>query len=200
MEVFAKIIGYIGTGVLFLSYQMPKKKQIVLLQILSISIFTVHFFLLGSYTGAIMNLIALTKTVLYYFENKPWFRNTLFTAVYAIIIFVAGIVTWQGFPSLFPLIAMLVHTFAYNIKQEKWFRLCMFPTSPLWMVYAILTGSIPALIGEILTTTSLLSAIIRYDVLHKEPKPGGLFSLFRKPEEEKGSEPAETGTDSESQS
>ncbi|MBR4467098.1 MAG: YgjV family protein, partial [Clostridia bacterium] len=46
-------------------------------------------------------------------------------------------------------------------------RICMFPTSPLWMVYAILTGSIPALIGEILTTTSLLSAIIRYDILKK---------------------------------
>jgi len=46
----------------------------------------------------------------------------------------------------------------------------MFPTSPLWMVYAVLTGSVPALIGEILTTVSLLSAIIRYDVLKLEPK------------------------------
>ena len=167
MEIAAKIIGYIGTGVLFLSYQMPRKKQIVLLQILSISIFTVHFFLLGGYTGAIMNLIALTKTVLYYFENRPWFKNVLFTCVYAAVILVAGILTWQGFPSLFPLLAMLVHTLAYNVKKEKWFRICMFPTSPLWMVYAILTGSIPALIGEILTTTSLLSAIIRYDILQK---------------------------------
>lgn len=200
MELFAIIIGYIGTGVLFLSYQMPKKKQIVLLQILSISIFTVHFFLLGSYTGAIMNVIALTKTVLYYFENKPWFRNVLFTSVYAIVIFIAGIMTWQGFPSLFPLIAMLVHTFAYNIKKEKWFRLCMFPTSPLWMVYAILTGSIPALIGEILTTTSLLSAIIRYDVLHKEPKPGGLLNLFGKTKKENGPLPSGSGTDTEKES
>ena len=170
METVAKIIGYVGTGVLFLSYQMPKKRQIVLLQILSISIFTVHFFLLGSYTGAVMNLIALTKTVLYYFENRPWFRNVLFTATYAIVITTAGIATWQGLPSLFPLLAMLLHTFAYNIKQEKPFRLCMFPTSPLWMVYAILTGSVPALIGEILTTVSLLSAIVRYDVLKREPK------------------------------
>ena len=170
METAAAIIGYVGTGVLFLSYQMPKKRQIVLLQIMSISIFTVHFFMLGGVTGAVMNLIALSKTVLYYFENKPWFRNVLFTAFYAIVILTAGIATWQGLPSLFPLLAMLLHTGAYNIKKEKWFRLCMFPTSPLWMVYAILTGSVPALIGEILTTTSLLSAIIRYDVLKKEPK------------------------------
>ena len=170
METAAMIIGYFGTGILFLSYQMPRKRQIVLLQIVSISIFTLHYFLLGGYTGAIMNLIALSKTVLYYFENKPWFKNVLFSVIYTVIIVITGIITWQGYQSVFPITAMLVHTFAYNIKKEKWFRIFMFPTSPLWMVYAILTGSIPAIIGEILTTTSMISAIIRYDVLHHEKK------------------------------
>jgi len=164
------IIGYFGMGILFLSYQMPKKRQIVVLQIAAISIFTAHYFLLGGYTGAIMNLIALSKTVLYYFENKPWFKNVLFTAVYLVIISVTGVLTWQGYRSVFPIIAMFVHTLAYNVKNEKWFRICMFPTSPLWMAYAVMTGSTPAFIGEVLTTTSMLSAIIRYDVLKLKPR------------------------------
>ena len=170
LRTAAMIIGYVGMGLLFLSYQMPKKKQIIVLQIAAISIFTVHYFMLGGYTGANMNIIALTKTVLYYFEDRPWFKNVLFSAFYAVVIIIAGVLSWQGYESIFPILAMLVHTAAYNIKKEKWFRLSMFPTSPLWMVYAILTGSTPALIGEILTTSSMVSAIIRYDILHRGQK------------------------------
>jgi len=165
VELAAKIIGYFGTAMLFLSFQMPKKKQIVLFQIVAVSIFTVHYFMLGGYTGATMNVIGLSKIVLYYFEDRPWFRNALYTAIYTVVIVIAAVLTWQDISSLFPLLAMIIHTFAYNIKNEKWLRIAIFPTSPLWMVYAILNGSVPALIGEILTTTSIITAIIRYDVL-----------------------------------
>lgn len=169
-QLFAQIIGYVGTCVLFMSYQMPKKRMIVALQVVSISIFTIHFSILGAWTGALMNAIALEKTVLYLFENEKWFKNKLFTIVFTIAVLVTGILTWDDWASVLPLIAMIINTLAYNLKKERHFRLGMFPCSPLWMAYAIHTGSIPALIGEILTTTSTIVAIIRYDVLGREKK------------------------------
>lgn len=186
-EIIAQVIGFVGTGILFLSYQMPKKKQIVFCQILSISIFTAHYLLLGVWTGAMMNAIALVKTVLYYFDDRVWFGKTqriLFTILFSAVILAAGIWTWQDWTSVLPLLAMLINTLAYNIRKEKWFRLCMFPTSPLWLVYNLLNHSIPGLIGEILTTISIISAIIRYDILHQEPKKGNLFGFKKKEQEE----------------
>ena len=169
-KLFAQIIGYIGTCILFMSYQMPKKRMIVTLQVMSISIFMVHYAILGAWTGALMNGIALVKTVLYLFENEKWFKNALYTVLFTAAVITAGIFTWEDWASILPLIAMVINTLAYNFKKERYFRLGMFPCSPLWMAYAIHTGSIPALIGEILTTTSTIVAIIRYDVLGKEKK------------------------------
>ncbi|MBO4501964.1 MAG: YgjV family protein, partial [Clostridia bacterium] len=73
MEIAAQIIGFFGTGMSFLSFLMPKKKLIIIFQVIAVGSFTLHYFLLGGYTGAIMNVIALSKIALYYFENKPWF-------------------------------------------------------------------------------------------------------------------------------
>ncbi|MBO4860349.1 MAG: YgjV family protein [Clostridia bacterium] len=170
MEIAAQIIGFFGTGMSFLSFLMPKKKLIIIFQVIAVASFTLHYFLLGGYTGAIMNVIALSKIALYYFENKPWFKNVLFTCIYLAVIVVTAVFTWQDISSLFPLLAMIIHTLVYNIKSEKWLRIGLFPASLLWMVYAIMKGSIPALIGEILNTSSIIAAFIHYDILKKGPK------------------------------
>ncbi|MFA6730663.1 MAG: YgjV family protein [Eubacteriales bacterium] len=166
---FVQGIGFFGTAVMFISYQMPKKSKILLFQILAAAAFSLHFALLagysGSYTGMVMNIIALARCVLFYFENKPFFKPKTFTALILTAIFIVGGVTYKNIFSIFPILGMTISTLCLNIKKEKWFRIFNLPGSPLWMTYNIYSRSFPGILGEIINMSSLIIAIIRYDII-----------------------------------
>lgn len=179
LRIFAQGIGFVGTAVLFVAFQMPEKKKILFFQIISITIFALHYFMLGlytgNYTGMVMNIVAMVRTTLFYFEDKKWFRPYLFTGIFLFIIIYIGIDTWKNIYSLFPIIAMVDSTICLNIKKEKYFRIFNFPGSPLWLVYGIYSRSYSGIIGEICTMISIIIAIIRYDILHMDKKQTKLF-------------------------
>ncbi len=176
LYTFAQCVGFLGTAILFVSYQMPVKKNILLMQIISASVFSVHYLLLGSftgsYTGMVMNIIGVFRTLLFYFEDKKWFKRYAFTAFFLAVIIYIGIDSWKNIFSLFPILGMVDSTICLNIKKEKWFRICNFPGSPLWLIYGIYSHSYSGIIGEIITMTSIIIAIIRYDVLKQDKKRG----------------------------
>ena len=55
MELAAQIVGFCGTAGLFISYQQNTKNRILLFQIIGITMFTLHFFLLSAWSGCMMN-------------------------------------------------------------------------------------------------------------------------------------------------
>jgi hypothetical protein len=129
----------------------------------------------------VMNIIGLFRTLLFYFENKKWFRPYIFTTVFLSIFIYIGVSTWSDIYSLFPILAMVDSTLCLNIKKEKWFRIFNFPASPLWVVYGIYSRSYPEIIGESVAMVSIIIAIIRYDVLHLDKKNNGKnHSLLKK--------------------
>lgn len=182
LRFIAQSIGFLGTLILFISFQMPVKKKILLFQIISAFIFAVHYFFLGldtgNFSGMVMNLVAMVRTELFYFEDKKWFRPYLFTGTFLCIILYIGIDTWKNIYSLFPMLAMVDSTLCLNIKKEKYFRIFNFPGSPLWLVYGIYSKSYSGILGEIFTMTSIIIAVIRYDILHLGKKPSKL-RLFK---------------------
>ena len=71
MELAAQIVGFCGTAGLFISYQQNTKNRILLFQILGITMFTLHFFLLSAWSGCMMNLLGIGRALLYaYTEQK----------------------------------------------------------------------------------------------------------------------------------
>ena len=174
LKFIAQSVGFFGTAILFISFQMPVKKKILFLQIISASVFSVHYLMLGfftgSYTGMVMNIIGMVRTLLFYYEDKKWFRRYPFTVFFLALIIYIGIDTWKNIYSLFPMLAMIDSTICLNIKKEKWFRIFNFPGSPLWLTYGIYSNSYSGIVGEIFTMTSIIIAIIRYDILHQDKK------------------------------
>jgi hypothetical protein len=80
------------------------------------------------------------------------------------------------------MLGMVDSTLCLNIKKEKWFRICNFPGSPLWLTYGIYSRSYSGIIGETITMTSIIIAIIRYDILHLDKKNKDKSSgLLKKP-------------------
>ena len=135
MELAAQIVGFCGTAGLFISYQQNTKNRILLFQILGITMFTLHFFLLSAWSGCMMNLLGIGRALLYAYTEQKGLH-----------------VRW-----LCPLLC------AYEQKQPRRFRRLMFPCSPLWMVYNIHSGSVSGVVTEAFAMLSLGVAMWRYD-------------------------------------
>jgi hypothetical protein len=86
---------------------------------------------------------------------------------FVIVSTIAGILTWEAWYSFLPSVAMILTTISYWLKSETKIRLVTFPSSPCWLVYNIIVGSVAGIVTECIVMSSLIIAIIRYDILKK---------------------------------
>jgi len=117
-----------------------------------------------------MNFIGCVRNFIYA-KNVEKGRSTLPWIIFFCIIMVAvGILTWASPISLIPLVAKILSTIAYGIKNTRAVRLLTLPTSLGWLVYDAVVDSDAGVINEIFTSTSILIAIVRFDILKREKK------------------------------
>ena len=170
IEAISQVIGFVGTIVSFIIFQQNKRSRIIGLQILSTSLFTVHYILLGAFTGAALNLIAVTRSIVFYNNDKKWAKSPAWLWFYIVVSVVASVLTWENWYSILPAIALVLTTIANWMKSETKIRLISFPNSPCWLIYNAITGSVAGVVTECIVMTSLIIGIIRYDILKKEKK------------------------------
>ena len=70
--------------------------------------------------------------------------------------------------SLFVMAAMALNTMSFSFTKPKLVRTTILISSPLLLVYNILTGSIGGVINELFTEISSVVGIIRYDIKKKD--------------------------------
>lgn len=167
-DIITLIIGFCGTLMLFIMYQQNDRKMILLFQIIGASFFSIHFFLLGAYTGSILNAIAVIRAVVYSKRDNKFFGSEFWLWFFIVVSAIAGIFTWQGFESILPIIAMIVGSVSIWVIKPRHIRILSFIPSPMWLTYNIINVSIPGAVTEIFIMTSIAIAIFRYDILLKE--------------------------------
>lgn len=81
---------------------------------------------------------------------------------------VVGIFTYQNWISLLMIAAVALNTVLFSFTKPKLVRTTILISSPLLLVYNILTGSIGGVINELFTEISSVVGIIRYDIKKKD--------------------------------
>ncbi len=173
MQIFAQCIGLVGMALAFVSFQSKSSRGILFFQILASSVFSLHFFLLGAYTGMAMNLVGVARNAVSYCKDKRWASGRCWMYVFIAAYLITGILTWESVFSIFPIVAMVLSTVAFWIKDANLLRLVYFPSSPCWLVYNIASRSVAGILTESFSLVSLLIAFIRFQLLGKEKKEEG---------------------------
>ena len=93
-----------------------------------------------------------------------------FQIIFGIGFVVLGLLSWHGPISLFVVVAKLLSSVALGIKNTRTIRILNAISSPCWLVYNAYMGSITGIVGEAMISLSVLSAIVRLDILKKEEK------------------------------
>ncbi len=155
-------IGLLGTLFYFLSYQFKDNKTLFRVQFLAYFCYTIHYFLLGAATGAFSYIVNLLRSLFLSVDNEKLNGKTM-GVLLCLLQIIAGIMTWNGWISVLPIIANIATTIAgYSFHFSNIRKAGIFINSPLWMLYNILVGSFAGILDEIISEASMILSVVRY--------------------------------------
>ncbi len=168
MEIIAHALGIIAALILILSFQVHDKKMLVVTQTIGFFCFSIHYFLIGAYSGAALNLICSVRNILYYLRTKNSKNGPLLPIIFAIILVIASAFSWDGYHSLFIIIGLAINTLSLGLLDTQNFRKSLLISCPLVLLYNIFELSVGGIINEGLSIISGIIGILRYIKVKKK--------------------------------
>ncbi len=162
LELCIQILG--GFGIIFSILTFISKKYVPLLIFKSTQqiFFAVQYILLCELTGAMMNFIGFTQNITFVICQKKNIKTTFFQALFAIIALVVGIITYKNWLSIIAIIAKVISTIAYGIKNTVLLKSIVLFSTVCWLVYNVIVGSIAGLINDSLTIATIIFSLTIY--------------------------------------
>jgi hypothetical protein len=161
----AQAVGFIGMVLAFISFQKGNREGIILFQIMASFVFTLHFTLLGAYTGAILNIFGVLRNIVFLHREKSWANKKAWLYIFLLLFIISGLITYKNVYSLFPILGMCIASVALWMRNSKHTRFIVIFSSPCWLVYNIANLSYPGVLTESFVLISLTISIIRFDIL-----------------------------------
>lgn len=159
----AQALGICGFIIAIISFQQNSQKKILYFQFVSSIMFGVQFFLLKAPVGALLNLIGMFRAFVFSHKDKAWARNRIWLFLFCALCIGAGIYGWENWFSILPIVGMIFTTVAFWIEDPKLVRRISFPSSPCWLVYNAVSGSVGGALTEVFIMCSILVASWRYE-------------------------------------
>lgn len=174
-DMIAQGFGLLGTASYLISFQIRRNRLFFVFQCLGSVFFVLNFFMLGAYTGCLLNLINIVRAAVLAGEKKVHHPVVLWgiQLLYCLV----TVFTFNGWVSIIALLPQIAMTFVMWKENGKHIRYVqLFFTSPCWLVHNLVVNSIGGVICEICTMTSTIISIFRfrrsgYDTEKKENNP-----------------------------
>ena len=166
MPFLAQAVGIVAMAINILAVQFKKPRQLFICRIIASFLWGVNFLLLGSPTGAIINIVNIVRSI--FLLNKKtatrpflWITCGLYIA--------AGLLTMNYTFSLLMIIDILIILSQLVDSVGMWtnnfrnIRYCqLFAISPVWLAHNILVFSIGGILTEVFTIISTVIALLRF--------------------------------------
>ncbi len=159
--VTGQVFGVIAIAFGFLSYQMKTQGQLILMQALTGLVFIIHYLMIGAVTGMAMNIVGLIRCIVYYFRNKKGSGEKVTPIIFAVIMGLIGILTWEAWYSAFVFFGLIINTLCMAFSDSQKVRISILITSPLVIIYNVFALSFGGIIYESVAIISSLIGIVR---------------------------------------
>ena len=161
---FAQAIGALALILSLLSFQMRKRRTILLFQMLASLSCATSLIMLGGIAGGILDVIAFSRTLVFSLSDKyRWAGSKACLFSYFAIIVAVGILTWEygSIAPLFAILGTLLSTLALFMKSERNIRLISLLVAPPWIAYNLIYSSCFGILNELIAMTSIIIALFR---------------------------------------
>lgn len=173
LDMIAQTIGIVAMTFNILSFQRKSRAGAISFQLVGGLLFSINFFMLGATIGGILNAIAFVRAIIFLNKEKLHADNKYWLAGFIVVFFVSYILTFTVFQKeltplnivieLLPVIGMIASTISFRFSDAKSIRKYGLISSPSWLIYNIASGSIGAVICEVLSLGSIVIGMFRHD-------------------------------------
>ena len=157
----AQALSVIAIFVGFITYQIKSQSRLLLVQSLLALIFSIHYLLLGAYSGMAMNIVAIIRNFAYDYRVKKGIDGKLIPVFFVILQALMCALTWEAWYSVFILFGLCGNTYCMSFKSSQNIRKSILVTCPLVFTYNVFVGSIGGSIFEAVAFTSGFIGLIR---------------------------------------
>lgn len=177
-EIFAQGFGFLGTLLVALGFQSRSYNKVVATKITNDLISGLHYAMLAAYTGMIMNFASIATNFVYFLRIRKGKSTLPFQIIFGLMFVGLGIWQWTAWYCIFVILAKVISSVSLGIKKTMVIRIMNLISTPCWLCYDIIVGSIPGMCSDILVIVAVASALIRVDIIdrHKEKKAARQFA------------------------
>ena len=155
-------LGVVAVILGFVTYQMKSPKWLLIVNLITCGVFCAHYLLIGAISGAVMNGIGIIRNVVYTNRDKKIFSHKAWPFIFAVIMVVAGLVTWQDWRSILMVCALFINSLALSMKNAQHIRWSLLITCPLVLIYDVLLHSYGGMVYEGMSIVSAIIGIVRF--------------------------------------
>lgn len=166
MDLVAQIVGILAVVTFLLSYQLKKRKNIIMMNATSSVLYVLQYILLGAFEGAALDIMSAFASVVAHNKDKKLIKK-YFIAVVVIVnlmMVAVGLLLYKNIFSLFSIAGAIFQTGAFWLTDEKLIRRVSFFGAPFWLVYNLTSHAYGSAVGSVLCMISIGTAIFRYDI------------------------------------
>ena len=163
IDIVAQAVGLVASSIIIFACTNKSDNRFKFFIMLGSAVFACHYFLLGAYAGAAVNVVNSLRTGLSIKFNKSNAVMTFFIVLYLSI----GVFTIEQWHDALPIFSGVVTTFAMYKLSGILLRSCMLASSLSWLTYDFIFRSIGGVITEMFVQTTNLITMYR---IHRDGK------------------------------
>lgn len=163
MNVIYIISQIFGFGAFFFSlfaYHNKKKEQILNFMVIHNVLNFFQYILLQAYSGCIIKVVAIMRDIfIIKKKNNSRLSSPIFLFIFILLYILVAIFTYNGIPSLFPVLSATLYLIPIWNGDEKTIRITGIATTVLWLIYNIFVHSIAGIVENSLFIISTAIAL-----------------------------------------
>lgn len=145
-NTIAQVFGVVAVAVSCVIFLGRKRKTILLSKFTADVLWFWHYFLIGAFSGAALNILALFRESIFMNKGKKWASSKFWLFLILSLTILSCILTWEGPISLLPMIGSCSAVVSFWCTKPINIRLLAIPAQVLWLIYGTIHFSLPSFI------------------------------------------------------
>ena len=164
--LWGEIIGIIAIAVSCVVFLCNQRKRILILKGVSDVLWSANNFLLGAFTGGLLNAVGLFREFVFYHRvEKKWAKSRLWMYMFCALCFISPVLetvktgSIRFLPFLAAASSLLVVCGLYA-KEPKTMRLLNLMSKAPWLIYQVTNRNITGTVSCLMTTAFIVGGAI----------------------------------------
>jgi len=166
--IIAQAVGFVSLVIYCTSLQVRARKTLITLLIFVNALNSAVYFLLGSYTGAIMSIIGIIKLIVFQiYDYKKRNCPVWVMLIFMLAIAVNAVFTYSGWYDVFAIVEAIIVTYGAWQKNMTITRICYFSSGVLLVVFNLCVCAYTNALSETVGLVFAIIGIVRLDIVPK---------------------------------